>query len=174
MAYEYHVVADGGDLVAGAPGAFVLLGTGVLQFDANGALSSTTTPPIEISFAGGAPSQLITLSFGPDIASGAGGFEGSTSFASDTTVFSLAMDGLTEGAGSGIDVRPDGDVLVYYDNGEALSIGRLVLARFPRETALAPSGDGWATTADSGPPKLGAPQTSGHGMLVVGSVSAWP
>lgn len=174
MAYEYHVVVDGGDLVGGTPGDSVLVSTGSLQFDANGALSSTTTPPVDISFAGGAAPSQIELRYGPDIASGASGFEGSTSFASDTAVFSLAVDGLAEGSGSGIDVRPNGDVLVYYDNGEALSIGTLALARFPREAALAPFGEGWGMTPESGPPQLGTPQSPGRGMLVVGSVSAWP
>ena len=150
------------------------VGTGSLQFDPSGALSSTTTPPIAISFGGGAAAQVIELSFGPDIASGASGYEGSTSFASDTTVFTLAADGLTQGTGSGIDVRSDGDVLVYYDNGEALSIGHLALARFAHEAALAPVGDGWGMTANSGPPQLGTPQSPGRGMVVVESISAWP
>jgi flagellar hook protein FlgE len=174
MAYEYHVVADGADLVGGTPGDFVLLSTGSLQFDANGALSSSTTPAVDVAFAAGAAPSPIELHYAPDIASGASGHEGSTSFASDTTVFSLAADGQTEGTGSGIDVRPNGDVLVYYDNGEALPIGTLALARFRREAALAPVGEGWGMTPESGPPQLGTPQSPGRGMLVVGSVSNWP
>ena len=89
-------------------------------------------------------------------------------------MFSLTLDGGTDGTGSGLDVRPNGDVLVLYDNGEALSIGNLALARFAREGGLAPFGDGWGLTPESGPPLLGTPQSSGRGMIVVTSVSAWP
>ena len=175
MAWQYNVVIDGGDLVGGTPGQSNLVSTGSLQFDANGALSSTTTPAFDVSFVGGTtPSQSIQLSYGPDIASGTSGFEGSTSFASYSAVFALAMDGVTEGTSSGIDVRPNGEVLVFYDNGEALSIGSLALARFPREAALAPFGEGWGLTPDSGAPLLGTPQSSARGMIVVESVSAWP
>lgn len=173
MAYQYNVVLDGGDLVGGTPGQSVLVSVGFLQFDSSGALASATTPAFDLPFIG-TTAQSVELSYGPDIASGASGFEGSTSFATYSAVFTLSMDGLTEGTSSGIDVRPDGDVLVYYDNGEALSIGRLALARFPRETALAPFGDGWGMTPESGAPQLGAPQSAGRGMIVVGSVSAWP
>jgi flagellar hook protein FlgE len=173
MKYEYHVVIDGGDL-GGTPGAFVLVSTGRLQFEASGALVSTLAPPVDVSFAGAAPGQRIYLGFGPGTASGATGYEGTTSFASEASVFSLAVDGLTQGTSSGIDVRPDGDVLVYYDNGEALSIGSLALARFPREAGLVPLGWGLGMTPESGAPQLGTPQSPGRGMLVVGSVSAWP
>jgi flagellar hook protein FlgE len=174
MAYEYRVVANGGDLVGGTPGEFVLVSTGSLQFDSNGVLSSSTTPPVDIPFVGADAPIHIELRFAPDIASGASSYEGSTSFASDTEVFSLTADGQTEGTGAGMDVRPNGDVLVYYDNGETLSIGTLALARFRSEAGLAPFGEGWSMTPESGPPQLGVPQSSGRGMIVGGAVSVWP
>jgi len=163
MTYEYHVVVDGGDLVGGTPGDFVLVSTGRLRFGASGALASAATPPVAIAFAGGVAPGQIEL-----------GYEGSTSFASGFTVFSLAVDGVTEGIGSGLDVSPGGEVVVFYDNGEALSLGSLALARFQREAALAAVGEGWGMTPESGAPQLGTPQSPGRGLLVVGSVSAWP
>jgi hypothetical protein len=67
-------------------------------------------------------------------------------------VFSLAADGQTAGTGSGIDVRPNGDVLVYDDNGEALSIGAFAPARFRSEAALVQFGEGWGMTPKERPP----------------------
>jgi flagellar hook protein FlgE len=173
--WQYDVLVDGGDLVGGTPGQPVLVSTGTLQFDSTGALSLATTPPFEVSFAGGvAPSQRIALSYGRDIASGGSGLERTVNFASDSAVFSLSVDGRNEGTASGVDVRPNGELLVYYDNGDAVPIGSLALARFPREAALASDGEGWGPTSDSGAPSLGAPQSLGRGMIVVESVSAWP
>jgi flagellar hook protein FlgE len=73
-----------------------------------------------------------------------------------------------------MDVRPNGGVLIYYDNGETLPLGTLALARFRSEVALAPFGEGWAMTAESGPPQLGTPQSSGRGMIVGGAVLVEP
>jgi flagellar hook protein FlgE len=172
MAYEYRVVVEGEELVGATPGELVLLSTGSLQFDSSGALSSVMTPPVDIPFAGGAAPSRIELRYAPE-ASDAGGYE-TTSFASDGLVFAITADGQTEGTGAGMDVRPNGEVLVYYDNGEALSLGTLALARFRSEAALARVGEGWGMTTESGPPQLGTPQSSGRGMIVGGAVSVWP
>jgi flagellar hook-basal body protein len=172
--HNYYVLVDGADLVGGTPGTPVWVGRGSLQFDANGALSVASTPPFDIAFAGAGPGQDIYLSFGPDIASGGNGSGSSTAFASYDEVFALSADGVAVGTGSGIDVLPNGEVLVYYDNGEVLPIGTLALARFPEEPELAPLADGWATTAESGPPQLGQPQSPGRGAVIIESVSPWP
>jgi flagellar hook protein FlgE len=133
-----------------------------------------STPPFDIAFAGAGPGQNIYLSFGADIASGGNGSGSSTAFASYDAVFALSVDGVAEGTGAGIDVLPNGEVLVYYDNGEVLPIGTLALARFPGEPELAPLAEGWATTAESGPPQLGQPQSPGRGAVIIESVSPWP
>jgi flagellar hook protein FlgE len=168
---EYHVLADGGDISDQTAGHPVDLSAGTLQFNSLGALDVATTPAVEISFSGGAtPNQAISLDFGPDIVNdGSSGVAGSTMFAAPSAVYSLSSDGHPSGTGTDIEVGAAGDVRVRFDNGDALTIGTLALARFPREAALAPSGDdgGWVVTPDSGAPQLAAPQAPGRGALIV-------
>ena len=166
----YHVLVDGGSLVTGAPGTPVEVSSGLLRFDANGTLLEATSPALDLSFAGGAaPSQAISLSWGTGAGSGGGGYASSTSFASNSEFYELSLDGLAAGAGVGINVTHAGEVLAYYDSGEALPLGTLALARFPREPALAPLGDDWAMTPESGAPQYAAPQSSGRGALLSGT-----
>jgi flagellar hook protein FlgE len=167
---EYNVVVDGADLAGGTPGWPVLVSTGTLLFTTDGALDNATTPMLDISFIGLATAnQAIDIDFGPDITNdGSSGYAGSTMFATSTAVLSQSVDGHTAGTGADVHVGAAGDVQVRFDNGDALTIGTLALARFPREAALAPIGDdGWVATSDSGAPQLGAPQQSGRGALVV-------
>jgi flagellar hook protein FlgE len=166
----YHVVADGSDIEQGVPGYSVDLSNGTLQFNSFGGLDLATTPALAASFSGGATAnQVIELSWGPDIQiDGSSGYAGSTMFAVPTAVYSLSADGRPAGTGTDIEVGAAGDVLVRFDNGDALGIGTLALARFSQEGALAPlGGDSWRVTPGSGAPQFGAPRGPGRGSIDV-------
>lgn len=167
--FEYHVVADGSQLAGGVAGNLVELSMGWLTFDPGGALAEATTPPVYASFAGAAvPNQRIDLSWGADLVSGPRP-TGTTALAADTFFYSFSHDGLAPGTGVGLYVTDAGNVVSYYDSGEALPIGTLALARFSRESKLEPLGDGWVPTAESGGALYGAPLTGGRGAILIGS-----
>ena len=93
---------------------------------------------------------------------------GSTQFAGDSTVKSLAQDGYSAGALVGISFADDGTVVGNYANEKTVDLGQVVLATFRNPEGLTPSGDNlFAATAASGNELLG---TAGTGTL--GSVEA--
>jgi flagellar hook protein FlgE len=166
---SYHVLVDGGDLFDGTPGSNVEVGAGSLQFTSDGALNIATTPEVCFSFAAVTPHQCITLDFGSDISNhGATGLTQVTAFATESAVYALSVDGNTVGTGELVSVDPYGEVSVFFDNGTALPIGKLALARFAREAALeADAGGRLLATQRSGPAHFGNPLSPGRGSVQI-------
>ncbi|HTV25030.1 MAG TPA: flagellar hook-basal body complex protein [Polyangiaceae bacterium] len=168
--FSYNVVADGSELAGGTPGTRTLVSSGTLQFTSDGALQTATTPPLAISFAGGAtPNQAVEVDFGEDITTdGTSGLSGTTQFASFTAVYAQWQDGHAMGTGRDVRVAPSGEVTVEFDSGASLAIGKLALARFPNEDRLERRDDGtWRATPASGAPAFGFPASPGRGVLSV-------
>lgn len=165
--FLYHVVFDGGDLEGGTPGTDVEVSSGALQFTADGVLDTATTPELSVNFSRGAvPNQAIVIDFGPDITNDGGGHLQVTSFADYDIVHSLSVDGHGAGTGSHVSVDTAGEVMVSFDNGGALVLGKLALARFARESALATDQDGrLRATPRSGPPQFGNALRPGRGSV---------
>jgi flagellar hook protein FlgE len=89
-----------------------------------------------------------------------------TSFATGDLVYSMSVDGRRAGTGSHVSVETAGEVSVAFDNGDALYLGTLALARFAREAALATDKEGLLyPTPRSGPPQLGNPLSPGRGSV---------
>lgn len=88
---------------------------------------------------------------------------GSTQFAGDSTVKSLAQDGYSAGALVGISFADDGTIVGNYSNEKTVDLGQIALATFRNPEGLTPSGDNlFAATAASGNELLG---TAGTGTL---------
>lgn len=152
--FEYHVLVDGADLVGGVPGVYQEVSVGSLSFDPTGLPSSLDSPPVCVQFAGGGLPQCMNLAF--DV----------TGYAAESAVQFLSVDGFPPGTGAFVSVDPYGAVMVGFDNGSALDIGRLALARFAREAALHTDGDGQLhPTPRSGRPQLGYPLSPGRGTV---------
>lgn len=88
---------------------------------------------------------------------------GSTQFANDSTVKSLAQDGYSSGALVGISFSDDGTIVGSYANEKTVDLGQISLAAFRNPEGLTPSGGNlFAATAASGNELLG---TAGTGTL---------
>lgn len=88
---------------------------------------------------------------------------GSTQFANDSTVKSLAQDGYASGALVGISFSDDGSIVGSYSNEKNVDLGQVTLATFRNPEGLSPSGGNlFAATATSGNELLG---TAGTGTL---------
>jgi len=173
--YNYTVVGHGADLAGGTVGVDQIVGTGTLQFNSDGALDTATTPPLAISFAGGATAgQAIDLNFGPDIANdGASGLGGTTQFASDSAVSSQSQDGYTSGEFSGLAIDGTGVVQGLYTNGQKVTIGQLAVAKFRSNDGLGRAGQNlWIETRDSGTAALGGAGAGGRASVSSGALES--
>jgi flagellar hook protein FlgE len=171
--YSYNVVADGGELAGGTAGTATLVSSGTLQFTSDGALQTATTPPLAVSFAGGATAnQPIDLNFGPDITQDSStGLAGTTQFASDTAVSSQSQDGYASGEFSGLAIDGTGLVQGLYTNGQKIAIGQLAIAKFRSNDGLGRAGQNlWIETRESGTAALGAAGAGGRASVSAGAL----
>lgn len=146
-----HYTFDGADLPA----------TQVLNFGPDGQLTSPTTP---FALALGTPAGASPLSISMD-------YSTTSQFAGETSTTKNNADGYSSGTLTGVEMGNDGSVLAQYSNGQKQAVGKLALATFANEGALATEGNtSWAATADSGV-ALYAPSGVGQaGALVTGSL----
>jgi flagellar hook protein FlgE len=159
--WDVHATVDSGpvadvDLGAGA-------GTPVtIQFNNSGVL--TTPMPlagIALTVAGGAVTPLVA-----DL-----DFTGSTQFGSEFSVSALTQDGYTSGRLTGIGISEAGTIMGRYSNGQANTLGQIVLANFANPQGLRQMGNNlWEETGDSGVAVIGAPQTGSLGSVQSGAV----
>ena len=157
-AWDLHATVDGGAVAA------VNLGAGAgnpvtLTFNSSGVLTPPPAMPlagVAVTVAGGAVTPLVTSL----------DFTGSTQFGAEFAVSSLSQDGFTSGRLTGVDVSEDGTILGRYSNGQANTLGQIVLANFANQEGLRPVGNNlWEESADSGGPVVGTPRTGSFGSI---------
>jgi flagellar hook protein FlgE len=142
---------------------------GHLNFDTNGALSSTLMSP-----------QTLPLSIGLPVFPSTGSvttmqikfnFSGTTQYGAATSEKSTTQDGYTSGHLQRFSAGSDGVILGQYSNGQSKALGQIVLANFVNPNGLASLGNNaWAETSDSGNPIVGTPNTGSLGTLNSSSV----
>jgi flagellar hook protein FlgE len=128
-----------------------------LNFNSSGAL--TTTMPF-----GGVNMQLTNGAITPlamEI-----DFTGTTQYGSDFSVSALGQDGYTSGRLTNFTVSDKGIIQGRYSNGQANTLGQIVLANFANPQGLRSTGNNlWEETAGSGPAVIGTPQTGSLGSI---------
>jgi flagellar hook protein FlgE len=172
--YDYHALVNGAEVVPAAPGTNVEVGTGTLAFTTDGALNTVaTTTPISVSFAGATGAQAVTLDFGKSIAAGGTGLDGTTQFASASSVSSQSQDGYASGEFSGVAIDGTGTVQGLFTNGQKISIGQLAVAKFRANEGLGRAGQSlWIETRDSGAAALGGAGSGGRGAVTGGALES--
>jgi len=147
-------------------------GTTNLVFDSSGKLTSPAGGVMALSIdlasvmpALGSPNSATSpLAFNVD-------FTGSTQFGSPFGNNRLEQDGYTAGHLIGLSVGDDGVIQGRYSNGQTFAQGQVVLANFTNPNGLQSLGNNqWSETSVSGPPLVGAPNTSNLGVLTASSV----
>jgi flagellar hook protein FlgE len=122
---------------------------------ANGATANTGS---------GLTDPATSSSFQIDVAS-------ATQFSGEFSVTSVDQDGFGQGQLAGVEVDESGVIFARYTNGEALTLGQVVLASFDNEQGLIPLGDtSWAESFESGAPAVGAPQSGSLGAIQAGAL----
>jgi flagellar hook protein FlgE len=168
--WNYHLVANGGEVQGGTTGQNDEFGTGTLSFNTNGSLQATTSTGGSLTF-NGAQAQTIAVNFGTPVANGGTGLDGTTQFGNPSAVSAQSQDGYASGSLSAIQIGQDGTVSGVYSNGQTVAVGQLAIAKFASNDGLAQAGQNlWAATTASGDPALGAAGAGGRGALVTGSL----
>jgi flagellar hook protein FlgE len=172
-AWEWHAMADGGELVGGTPGTQTEIASGTMTFDATGKLASQATIASSASFIGATPNQAVTFDFGDDLASGGTGLAGTTQFSGPSAVTAVDVDGRGFGNLTDLVINDDGTVEGVYDNGDRIALAQLALADFANQEGLSRVGDGlMSATASSGSALVDVAGSGARGSLVSGALEA--
>ncbi len=173
-AWDYKVLADGGEITAGTPGQNSEIGSGSLVFNATGGLQTfTPTVPVSANFIGAAAAQVITVNLGTAVTAvpPGSGLDGVTQYASPSSVANQSQDGYASGSLTGVSVDGQGVVSGVFTNGQRLSIGQVAVAKFRSNQAIGRAGQNlWVETQDSGQPAIGAAGSGGRGAINAGSL----
>lgn len=143
----------------------VVQGTGTLDFDENGVLTSAAGTSVDFQFAGGvATPQTVAIDFGPIAGSGDG--DPTTQFAGSSVTNSFTQDGFASGSLQSLTIDREGFLTGLFSNGATLNIAQLSLASFPNVEGLRAVGNNNLIEArDSGQPLVGAPGTGRLGQI---------
>jgi len=156
--------------ITGGTGTTTTVGSGTLNFDTSGALSSiTNVVPISVpTLADGATSPLtVSGPFGtasnPTITQ--------TSLASATSATST--DGFASGTLSSYSVSSDGTIEGKFSSGSTLALGQVAVASFANNQGLVSVGNNeYQPSSASGSAVVGVAGTGGRGTITGGSVEA--
>ena len=170
--WEYHAMVDGGEVAGGTPGVATQIGSGQLDFQADGALQAVTVgTPMSADFNGATPGQAMTISFGSPTSTGGTGLDGFTQFAASSNMSAQAQDGYASADLAAVSVDSAGIIRGIYNNGEKLAIGQLAIAKFHSNEGLGRSGHGlWMESRNSGAAILGHAGEGGRGAVSAGSL----
>ena len=128
--------------------------SGVVGFDANGAIVAGAVPalPLTAPVAGAA-----NLSLNID-------FSGLTQYAGGTAATGSA-DGNAVGRPEGVQVNNNGVVSVSYSNGQTVNVAQVAVATFPCSQGLQLSNGVFEATADSGAPTISSAGSGAAGTI---------
>jgi flagellar hook protein FlgE len=170
--WDFHVLADGDEVVGGTPGANFEIGTGgTMNFTTNGALNTVTGTALTVDFVGATAGQPITLNLGTSIAAGGTGLDGTSQYSSPSNVSSQSQDGYTSGDFSGVAIDGTGVVQGLYTNGQKIAMAQLSIAKFRSNDGLGRAGQNlWIETRESGTAAMGVAGSGGRGATSAGAV----
>jgi flagellar hook protein FlgE len=171
--WTYDITVPGAEITGGTAGTPFSIGTGTVEFDANGRLFQvnggaaadvTITGP---AWASGATSTDITW----DLVD-ANNVGTITGFSAPSATSATIQNGAATGAvASLISVNHDGELLAAYGLGQTMVVGVLALASFTNPAGLVKAGANMYSESEaSGIPSTGTAGTGGRGTLIGGAL----
>ena len=173
--WTWRAVADASEVYDSAAAQFSTdegyafeIATGTATFDTDGNISAFTQTDTSAATAWtfqGAASGDYVFDFGMD-STGVASDGAVTMNGDESSVSTIAQDGQSMGALSGLSVGTDGTITGSYTNGEDVTIGQVVLASFKAEAGLTKVGSTLFSATDAaGEPAIGAAGTGGRGTI---------
>ncbi len=158
--WEVHTMIDG----------VTTSGPDTVTFDTSGQIPAASLP-LQINIAAWTPLDDSGNPNGATVQPLTVDLSGSTQFGSDFAVNSAVQDGYTTGQLRSVEVGDSGIVFARFTNGQSRALGQVALTNFANAGALQPLGNtNWAETFASGQPTLGAPGSSGLGIVQSGAL----
>jgi flagellar hook protein FlgE len=164
--WAYNVSVPSSDITGGT-GTSTIVGSGVLNFNTSGALTSISNAvPIAISgLSDGAANLTLSGPFG----TASSRTITQTALASATSATST--DGLPSGTLSSYAVDTDGTIEGTFSGGKTLALGQVAVASFANNEGLVSVGNNeYQQTVASGGAVIGTAGTGGRGTITGGSV----
>jgi flagellar hook protein FlgE len=147
-------------------------GPDTLTFQSNGQFDPSTLP-VEFNVTGWQPLNEDGSTSGAGVQDFRVSLSEFTQFGSEFAVTAAVQDGFTTGQLLGLEIDDTGVVFARYTNGQARSLGQVVIAGFANPNGLQPLGDtNWAETFSSGAAVLGAPGNAGLGVVQSGALES--
>ncbi|HHW19408.1 MAG TPA: flagellar hook protein FlgE [Firmicutes bacterium] len=136
-------------------------GSGTLQFDSSGALSSTAGST-QVSFNPTTGASPVTIDMD---------FKSVTQVAGPTTIETGVVDGWPTGTLESFTFDSTGTISGFYSNGMNRVLGQIALANFPNPGGLQKAGKSlFVESNNSGDPDIGIAGTSGRGTIAPSSL----
>ena len=171
--WEYHAVVDAKEVTDSDGGPWKEFGSGTVSFNRKGQLLKEEAGDTIVNFNNGAyADQKIKFDFGKNIQDEGGNGSGAsmTIAAASNTVFH-AQDGYEAGNLKSLSIGMDGKITGFFTNGSQRVLSAIALASFENENGLQKAGrNQFFGTMESGPPKIGMPQTGTRGSLYASSL----
>ena len=139
-----------------------VVGSGTLTFDGNGKVLSGGTGTLSLTFAGAAQGPTTPESVSIDMTQ-------MTQLASTPSSLTANTDGASAGTLTSFTVGQGGDITGVYSNGYKQTLGQMALASFANPGGLTKAGGNlFSSSANSGTPNVGVPNTAGRGTIATG------
>ena len=160
--WEVHTLIDG----------VTTSGPDTIAFQSNGRIDPASLP-LDLNITGWQPLAEDGTVAGAGLQDFRVSLSQFTQFGSDFAVSSSVQDGFTTGQLLGLEIDDTGVVFARYTNGQARSLGQIVIAGFSNPNGLQPLGDtNWAETFSSGGAVLGQPGNAGLGVVQSGALES--
>lgn len=170
--WEYHATVDGKDAKDGEAGKIYEMASGKLNFNEDGILEEEVEDKNSFNFADGAtPEQKIKFSFGETLKEGGDGSKASTNFGAASTTARHTQDGFAAATLTSLSFNDDGILTAIYDNGEAMDVAQIAVAKFENNEGLFKMGKNmFKESKDSGQAAIGKPGEGGRGEVLSQSI----
>jgi flagellar hook protein FlgE len=170
--WEYHATVDGKDAKDGEVGKIYEMASGKLNFNEDGILEEEVEDKNSFNFADGAtPEQKIKFSFGETLKEGGDGSKASTNFGAASTTARHTQDGFAAATLTSLSFNDDGILTAIYDNGEAMDVAQIAVAKFENNEGLFKMGKNmFKESKDSGQAAVGKPGEGGRGEVLSQSI----
>lgn len=172
--WEWRAMVDGKEIVDPPEGQeFAEIGRGQVKFDKFGFLVEENQEDFKVTWNNGSlPEQAINLDFGKNIGTeGGNGVNASTSIAANSITVFHQQNGFKSGNLKSLRISQTGEIYGVFTNGLERKLAAVALATFENQNGLEKAGKNmFFSTVDSGPPKIGLPQTLGRGTLYASSL----